>query len=98
MPSGEAKRSVLEQTWARPTAEVNGITGGYTGDGFKTVIPAKASAKVSFRLVGKQNPDAIGQAFRSFVEKKLPEDCRATFHEHGRSPSSQLYYNLPEIK
>ena len=56
IPSGEKGRSVLELTWARPTAEVNGITGGYTGEGFKTVIAAKASAKVSFRLVGDQNP------------------------------------------
>ena len=76
MPSGEANRSVLEQTWARPTAEVNGITGGYTGEGFKTVIAAQASAKVSFRLVGKQDPHKVAAAFRKHVEERLPEDCR----------------------
>ncbi len=68
IPSGEKGRSVLELTWARPTAEVNGITGGYTGEGFKTVIAAKASAKISFRLVGKQDPDAI----RSAVPRLCP--------------------------
>ena len=98
MPSGEANRSVLEQTWARPTAEVNGISGGYTGDGFKTVISAQASAKVSFRLVGKQDPHKVAAAFRKHVEERLPEDCRATYIEHGRSPATQLDYNLPELK
>ncbi|MGI9365088.1 MAG: M20/M25/M40 family metallo-hydrolase [Rhizobiaceae bacterium] len=97
MPSGEANRSVLEQTWARPTAEVNGITGGYTGDGFKTVIAAQASAKVSFRLVGKQDPDKVAAAFRKHVEERLPEDCTASFIAHGRGPATQLDYNLPEL-
>ncbi len=98
MPSGEANRSVLEQTWARPTAEVNGITGGYTGDGFKTVIAAQASAKVSFRLVGNQDPEKVAQAFRKHVNERLPEDCTATFIRHGNSPATQLDYNLPELK
>lgn len=98
MPAGEANRTVLEQTWSRPTAEVNGITGGYTGEGFKTVIAAKASAKVSFRLVGKQDPDKIAAAFRKHVEERLPEDCRAEFHAHGRGPATQLDYNKPELK
>jgi acetylornithine deacetylase/succinyl-diaminopimelate desuccinylase-like protein len=98
MPSGEANRSVLEQTWARPTAEVNGIAGGYTGDGFKTVIAAQASAKVSFRLVGKQDPDKVAAAFRKHVLERLPEDCTASFREHGRSPATQLDYNMPSLK
>ena len=74
---------MLEQIWARPTAEVNGIVGGYTGEGAKTVIPAKASAKVSFRLVGEQDPGAIRKAFRAFVEARVPADCKVTFVSHG---------------
>ncbi len=62
VPAGEKGRSVLEQTWSRPTAEVNGIEGGYTGKGFKTVIAAEAHAKVSFRLVFDQDPAKIRQA------------------------------------
>ena len=98
LPSGEANRTVLEQTWSRPTAEVNGIDGGYTGEGFKTVIPAQASAKVSFRLVGKQDPDKVAAAFRKHVEDRLPEDCRVSYIPHGRNPATQLDWNLPELK
>jgi acetylornithine deacetylase/succinyl-diaminopimelate desuccinylase-like protein len=95
IPSGEQGRSVLELTWARPTAEVNGITGGYTGEGFKTVIASKASAKVSFRLVGQQDPAAIRAAFRSYVRSLIPADCSVEFHEHGGSPAIQLPYDSP---
>lgn len=95
IPSGEKGRSVLELTWARPTAEFNGITGGYTGDGFKTVIPAKASAKVSCRLVHKQDPDKIRAAFRDFVRARIPADCSVEFHEHGSGPAIQLSYDSP---
>src|SRR5205085_11596486 len=55
-PAGEKNRMLIEQISTRPTAEINGLIGGYTGEGAKTVIPGKATAKVSFRLVGKQNP------------------------------------------
>jgi acetylornithine deacetylase/succinyl-diaminopimelate desuccinylase-like protein len=83
IPAGEKGYSVLEQVWARPTAEVNGIVGGYTGEGAKTVIPSKASAKVSFRLVGEQDPEKIRENFRVFVKTRLPADCKASFLNHG---------------
>ncbi|HXV30517.1 MAG TPA: M20/M25/M40 family metallo-hydrolase, partial [Sinorhizobium sp.] len=93
VPSGEKGRSVLELTWARPTAEVNGIVGGYTGEGFKTVIAAQASAKVSFRLVGKQDPAKIRDSFRAYVRSRIPADCSVEFHPHGGSPAIQLPYD-----
>lgn len=95
---GERGKSWKEVTWARPTAEVNGIEGGYSGDGFKTVIAAKASAKISFRLVGEQDPQAIKKAFQEFVTDRLPNDCRAEFHDHGASPALQLSYDSPLIE
>ena len=93
--AGEAGRSILEQVWARPTCEFNGITGGYTGDGFKTVLPAKASAKVSFRLVGAQDPDAIRAAFRARVAEMLPPDAEVSFHPHGGSPGFSMPFDSP---
>jgi acetylornithine deacetylase/succinyl-diaminopimelate desuccinylase-like protein len=95
IPSGEKGRSILELTWARPTAEVNGITGGYTGGGFKTVIAAEASAKISFRLVGKQDPAKVRESFRAYVKSRIPADCSVEFHEHGGSPAIQLPYDSP---
>ena len=96
-PAGEKDRSILEQVWARPTCEFNGIIGGYTGDGFKTVIPARASAKVSFRLVGDQDPLAIRQSFRDHVSSQLPDDCTVTFEEHGASRATNLGFDMPEM-
>ncbi|MGE0340953.1 MAG: M20/M25/M40 family metallo-hydrolase [Xanthobacteraceae bacterium] len=97
-PAGETGRHVLEQIWSRPTCDVNGIIGGYTGTGSKTVIPAQASAKFSFRLVGKQNPEAIRDSFRAFVRAQLPPDCRAEFLSHGASPALQLPLDSPYLK
>lgn len=95
VPAGEKGRSVLELVWARPTAEFNGIIGGYTGKGFKTVIASEASAKISFRLVHKQNPELIREAFRAFVRERIPADSSVEFHPHGASPAIQLSYDAP---
>ncbi len=89
-PAGERDRTPLEQLWSRPTCEVNGVVGGYTAEGFKTVLPGKASAKVSFRLVGKQNPERIAQAFRTFVTSRLTPDVKAEFISYGGSPALSL--------
>ncbi len=77
VPSGERGRTALERLWARPTADVNGIWGGYQGPGSKTVIAAEAGAKVSFRLVPGQDPAAVVQSFHDFVQARLPADARA---------------------
>jgi acetylornithine deacetylase/succinyl-diaminopimelate desuccinylase-like protein len=70
--TGEADRTVLERVWSRPTLEVHGIAGGFTGAGAKTVIPAKAVAKVSMRLVPNQNPEAIVEAYKAYVRSVAP--------------------------
>ena len=98
IPAGEKGRSVLEQVWSRPTCEVNGIVGGYTGEGFKTVIPSKASAKVSFRLVSGQDPAKVRDAFRAHVRARIPADCTVTFKEHGGSPALSLPLDGPWLK
>jgi acetylornithine deacetylase/succinyl-diaminopimelate desuccinylase-like protein len=94
-PAGEREYTVLEQIWARPTCEFNGITGGYTGDGFKTVLPSQATAKVSFRLVGTQDPLAIRESFRAMVTAQVPEDCTVSFADHGASPASVMATDHP---
>jgi acetylornithine deacetylase/succinyl-diaminopimelate desuccinylase-like protein len=89
--AGEKAYSVNEQIWARPTAEVNGIWGGYQGAGSKTVIPSQAHAKFTFRLVGKQNPKAILKTFQTFAKKQMPKDAVITFSGQGEgSPASEI--------
>ncbi|WP_299928396.1 M20/M25/M40 family metallo-hydrolase [uncultured Pelagimonas sp.] len=90
VPAGEQDRSPIEMIWSRPTADVNGIWGGYTGDGFKTVLPAQAHAKVSFRLVGQQDPHAIRDSFRAWVKAQLPADVTVEFNGHGASAAGQM--------
>jgi acetylornithine deacetylase/succinyl-diaminopimelate desuccinylase-like protein len=97
-PAGEKGYSALEQVWSRPTAEVNGIVGGYIGEGAKTIIPAKASAKVSFRLVGDQDPEAIRRSFRAFVEERLPRDCKVHFVSHGGDRAVSQPSDSPWVK
>lgn len=89
-PAGEVDRTPLEQLWSRPTCDVNGIWGGYTGDGFKTVIASQASAKVSFRLVGTQDPYAIQKNFRAYVESRLPDGFTIEYRSKDVSAGSQM--------
>jgi acetylornithine deacetylase/succinyl-diaminopimelate desuccinylase-like protein len=76
--SGEAGFSTLERIWARPTAEVNGMWGGHTGPGRKTIIPRAAHAKVSFRLVADQDPADVGAAIAEYVRARTPDGITAT--------------------
>jgi acetylornithine deacetylase/succinyl-diaminopimelate desuccinylase-like protein len=98
VPAGEKDRTVLEQIWSRPTAEVNGIWGGYTGEGFKTVLPSEANAKVSFRLVGTQDPLKIQAAFKAHLESFLPADCTLDFKAHGASSASNMAIDHPAFE
>jgi len=95
VPAGERDRSVLEMVWSRPTAEINGMGGGYQGEGFKTVIPAKASAKVSFRLVFEQDPHKVRESFRAFVRKRVPADCRVEFIGYGAGSAIRFPNEAP---
>ena len=87
MPAGESKYSALEQIWSRPTLEFNGITGGYQGVGTKTVIPSKASVKITCRLVPGMNPDKVLKGIEAFVKERLPKDCKAEFIGPRGSPA-----------
>ncbi len=86
---GESGFTAMEREWARPTAEINGIFGGYTGTGAKTVIPAWAAAKVSFRLVADQDPTKIRAAFFDWCRANTPAGCRWELHDHsGGNPAT----------
>jgi acetylornithine deacetylase/succinyl-diaminopimelate desuccinylase-like protein len=97
VPAGEKDRPLIEQISTRPTCDANGIVGGYTGEGAKTVIAGEASAKVSFRLVGDQDPVKIQAAFRAFVRERLPADCSVEFSNHALSSAIQLPYDNPAL-
>ncbi len=98
VPAGESGRSVLEQIWSRPTCEVNGIWGGYTGEGFKTVLPSEAHAKVSFRLVGDQDPDKIRTALRAHINAHLPADCTAEFVSESGTRAATMEISNPAFE
>jgi acetylornithine deacetylase/succinyl-diaminopimelate desuccinylase-like protein len=97
VPAGESGRLLIEQIATRPTAEINGIIGGYTGQGAKTVIPGQAMAKVSFRLVGAQDPQKIRDGFRAFVRTRLPVDCKVEFGNFGSAPAIELPFDNPAL-
>ncbi|MEM7505988.1 MAG: M20/M25/M40 family metallo-hydrolase [Pseudomonadota bacterium] len=97
-PAGEAGFDAMYLTWARPTAEVNGLWGGYIGAGFKTVIPAEARAKISFRLVGDQDPDAIRTAFEKQISDAIPADCSVEFDFPNGSRATTMPVSDPAFE
>ena len=97
IPAGEQGRMLIEQISTRPTAEVNGIVGGYTGEGAKTVIPGKAMAKVSFRLVGAQDPEKVRAAFRDFIRVRVPADCSVEFGNFSSAPAFAVAFDNPAL-
>ena len=97
VPAGERDRTLIEQIATRPTAEINGVIGGYTGQGAKTVIPGQAMAKVSFRLVGAQDPQKIRDGFRAFARARLPVDCKVEFGDFGSAPAIELPFDNPAL-
>lgn len=96
-PSGEAGRSTLERIWARPTCDLNGIIGGYTGAGAKTVIGSSATAKLSCRLVADQDAKKIMAGVRTFFESRKPADGRLEFSVHGASPAIRVPEDSPYL-
>ncbi len=96
--TGEPGYSVLERIWARPTFEVHGIAGGFTGAGAKTVIPARATAKLSFRLVAKQKPERVVAAFRRFVAENTPEGIVTELRVLSASPAVLVDARHPAIE
>ena len=96
--TGEPDRSVLERVWSRPTFEVHGIAGGFTAAGAKTVIPAKATAKVSFRLVPQQNPDRVVEIFRDWVRAHTPKGIQTKVRVLSASPGLVVNPDHPAIR
>src|SRR6185437_1595217 len=96
--TGEPGFSALERTWARPTLEVHGIAGGFTGAGAKTVIPARAIAKVSMRLVPKQNPEKIVAAVKSWVDKNRPKGIQCEIRVLSAGPGLMVNPDHPAIR
>ncbi len=85
--TGEAGYTTLERRWVRPTLDCNGIWGGYTEEGAKTVLPSKASAKMSCRLVPDQDPERIAELAESYIEEIAPESVEVDFEPaHGGDP------------
>jgi acetylornithine deacetylase/succinyl-diaminopimelate desuccinylase-like protein len=95
--TGEPDRSVLERIWSRPTLEVHGIAGGFTGAGSKTVIPARSTAKVSIRLVPRQDPEKVVAAFRAWVAKNTPKGIRTEVRVLSASPGLVVNTDHPAI-
>jgi acetylornithine deacetylase/succinyl-diaminopimelate desuccinylase-like protein len=96
--TGEPGYSVLYRTWARPTLEVHGMPGGFTAPGAKTVIPARASAKVSMRLVPDQDPDDILKKYTNYVKKLTPKGIDINIKVHSKGPACVVGTDTPYVQ
>ena len=96
--TGEPSRTVLERVWSRPTFEVHGIAGGFTGAGSKTVIPAQATAKVSIRVVPRQDPEAVVATFRNWVKQNTPKGILTEVRVLNASPGLMVNPDHPAIR
>src|SRR5580692_3178443 len=96
-PVGERGYAPLERLWARPTADINGIWGGYTGTGSKTVIASEASAKISFRLVPNQDPNEVMEQLKRFVADRLPPGATVEYEGHTRTPGIEVNIDSPWV-
>jgi acetylornithine deacetylase/succinyl-diaminopimelate desuccinylase-like protein len=96
--TGEPSYSVLEKIWARPTFEVHGIAGGFTGAGAKTVIPSKATGKVSFRLVPDQKPEKVISSWQEFVRKHTPAGIKTEVRILSAAPAVMVNPDHPAIQ
>ncbi len=95
---GEKAYSPLESAWVRPTLEINGVGGGYSGEGFKTVIPAKAIAKLSCRLVPNQVPQKIIKQVEAFLRARVPDGITMTFSSHGEGAALRTEASSPLVE
>lgn len=96
---GEDFYSLNERRWTRPTLDVNGLVSGYTGEGSKTIIPSKSSAKISMRLVPNQDPEKIYQNFAKFVKRLVPKGAKLKITRHAdalpyRAPTDHPVFDL----
>jgi acetylornithine deacetylase/succinyl-diaminopimelate desuccinylase-like protein len=97
-PAGERGRPALQRLWARPTADINGIWGGYAGAGSKTVIAAEAGAKVSFRLVPGQDPEAVAAGFRQFIAERAAPGAQVEVKLLSAAPAIALGDDSPFVR
>ncbi|GEP01646.1 dipeptidase [Methylobacterium haplocladii] len=96
-PAGERGRMLIEMIQSRPACDVNGIIGGYTAEGTKTVIAGQASAKVSFRLVNDQDPQVLAKTFETFVRERVPADCKVEVVCYKGSRALALPFDMPQL-
>ena len=95
---GERDRSLLERLWTRPTGDINGLYGGFTGAGAKTVIPTAGTAKVSFRLVPNQDPQVVADGLRRFLDEHTPAGCHCELEIHSAAPAIRIDPESPWLQ